>query len=407
MRSPLARAALWTVAAAVLVHGMLRLLGGHGVCPWLVGVMRGAATDADQAGRLADALWMGFALGALPLLAGIGGRVLPGALLEPLLGGLAAAAASVVAVRALDPLVDALAGGAWLHAALLLVVAGVALASGGCTARLRVLFGVEWLKIRRGRLLRTGLVVAGAATCLAAFGHVRVEHESGWSQAAHVLGVGFWTAEILVLVLGATMVAGEISQGTMKMILPHAYRRAEWIAAKASVLVIAALLFALVICVLGIGWTALDAGLGDVTRVAPAGFGEEDAVEIVQDAATMRGHLIDATLAATASLMASALVGLLLSCVFQGLVPALSASFLVFAALKTGDVFLGFSQETLDVIYAHPPDAMRRLTENLGRALNESWDAQLLGRGLRLSLLTAVLGLLASLRLFGRRDLHG
>lgn len=407
MRSPLARSALWTVAAAVLIHGVLRQLGAEGVFPWLVGAVRPLATGEVQAGRLADALWMGFALGGLPLLVGIAGREMPRALLEPLVGGVVTAGAALLAVWALDPLVAALDGAAWLHALLLLALAVVALLSGGTAQRLAVLFGVEWLKTRRGRLLPTGLLVAAGATLLAAWAHAPVEHESGWTQAAHVLGVGFWTAEILVLVLGATMVAGEISQGTLKMILPHAYRRAEWIAAKGAVLVVCALLFSFVVCLVGIGWAALDQGLGDVTRMAPAGFGEEDAIEVVQEAAAMRGHLADMTDAATASLIASALVGLLLSCVFSSLVPALSASFLVFAALKTGDVFLGFSQETLDAIYAHPPDAMRRLTENLGRALNESWNPRLLGAGLRLTLLTSVLGLLASLRLFGRRDLHG
>jgi ABC-type transport system involved in multi-copper enzyme maturation permease subunit len=430
MSSRFARAALWTAAAAVLAHAVLQVWGSLGACPLLTRWMHDLGAGEAQATRLAEALDIGFLLGLLPRLTGLGGRRLPASLLEPLLSGAVTAGASVVAVLALDPLQEALAHPGWLysvlalglgfdplqgavgqpgwfHALLLLALGVVAAATGGTASRLRILIGVEWLKVRRGRLLRTGLLVAAAATALAAATHAPVANESGWTRAANAMGVGFWTAEILVLVLGATMVAGEMSQGTLKMILPHAYRRAEWIAAKATVLLVCAVIFALVVCVLATGWTAFDGGLGDVTRVAPTGFGSKDKVEVFQHAAVMRAHLAETALAATASLVASALVGLLLSCVFQSLVPALSASFLVFAALKTGDVFLGFSPAVLRAIYAHPPDAMRRLTENLGRALNESWDARWLGRGLRLSLWTSTLGLLASLRLFGRRDLHG
>jgi hypothetical protein len=210
-----------------------------------------------------------------------------------------------------------------------------------------------------------------------------------------------------VLVLGATLVAGEISQSTMKMILPHAYRRAEWIAAKATVLILCAVLFAVVVAGVGIGHTLFDTGLDDVTREAVAGFGGDEETTVFQTVAEMRGRILAMLAAATASLIASALVGLLLSCVFHSLVPALSASFLVFAALKTGDIFLGFSKKTLASIYAYYPDKLRRLTENFGRALSESWDDTLLPTGLHLALLTSVLGLLVSLRLFGRRDLHG
>ena len=119
------------------------------------------------------------------------------------------------------------------------------------------------------------------------------------------------------------------------------------------------------------------------------------------------GSRASAALASAGSLVASAMLGLLLSCVFHTLVPALSASFLVFAALKAGKMFLGLAPADLENIYAQYPDAMRELTEHFGRALNERWNDRLLPDGLYLSMLTGTLALLVAMRLFGRRDLHG
>jgi len=379
---------LWTVAAAVLAQAIAVRLEGTsapGLCALL-----------------------GFLLGALPLTSGLLGRAMPAALLEPVAGGAATALAAVAAGLVLDPLAAAVNGSVPIHALVLLALALAAWLEPGTARRLGTLIGVEWLKLSRGRLLRVGLAVAAAATLLVSVTYEPIREETtGWSQAAAGLGVGFWTAEILLFVLGATAIAGEISQGTLKMILPHAYRRAEWITAKAIVLLFAAGLFALVVSAIGVGHTAIDAGLGDVTRTAPAGFGEEDAIEVFETAAVMRGRLIDTALASAASLGASALVGLLLSCVFHGLVPALSASFLVFAAIKTGKAFLGLAPSTLAVVYAHYPDELRRLTEQFGRAVNDSWDDSLLPGALHLAMLTGGLALIAALRLFGRRDLHG
>ena len=75
---------------------------------------------------------------------------------------------------------------------------------------------------------------------------------------------------------GATSITGELSQGTLKMILPHAYRRSDWVAAKAIVLVLCAAAFSLVLAVGALGTTQLVHGLDDVTRTIPAGFGEAE-----------------------------------------------------------------------------------------------------------------------------------
>lgn len=379
---------LWFAASAVVVHAFVR--------------------EFEAQGGLGLTAGLGFLAGALPLLPGALGRDYRRALLEPLAGGMALAGVSLLFLPVLDRL------GAWidadtllpLHASILLGLLLVALLQSGTAARLRTLIGVEWMKLRKGRLLRVGLLVAALATLLTALAHAPVENESGWTQAARSTGVGFWTAEILVLVLGATAVAGEASQGTLKMILPHAYRRAEWVAAKAVVLLLAAALFVAIVVLIGVGHAALDPGLGDVTRTAAGGFGEDDEVQVFVTATTMWEYLQETILASAMSLVASALLGLLLSCLFGTLVPALSASFLVFAALKAGEMFLGLSPETLAHLHTHYPDELRRLTENFGRALNERWDPRLVLMGTYLSTITAAAALLLGMRLFGRRDLH-
>jgi ABC-type transport system involved in multi-copper enzyme maturation permease subunit len=380
------------------------------VAPWILAgaaVAHALVREFDPEGGFLRAAWIGLAGGALPLLPGVWRR--PQGIQQALLGGLVLALASV----ALMPFFDLLAGLLPVRSPLqsdtwILALLGVwALCIGGSAARVRTLIGVEWMKLRRGRLLRVGLLVAGLATLLSALTHTPIENESGWTQAAGCLGVGFWTAEILLLVLGATAVAGEVSQGTLKMVLPHAYLRSEWIAAKAALLLIATLLFVLVVTATGLVATALDEGLGDVTRIAAAGFGEEDEVQVFQTAAVMRGYLQETILASGMSLLASGMIGLLLSCLFASLVPALSASFLVFAALKAGEMFLGLSPESLAHLYAHYPDELRQLTENFGRALNERWNETLVERATDLALITSAASLLLSMRLFARRDFHG
>jgi ABC-type transport system involved in multi-copper enzyme maturation permease subunit len=379
--------ALWLLAGAILVHAWVREF-------------------LPEGGGLEAAL-LGFAAGALSALPGAWRR--PKGLQQAARAGLLLAVVACALLPARDAAASALslANPLYLHGGLLLVLAVAALASSGTARRMTTLVGVEWMKLRKGRLLRTGLFVAALATLLSALTHTPVENESGWTQAARCTGVGFWTAEILVLVLGATAIAGEVSQGTLKMVLPHAYRRSEWIGAKAIVLVFAAVLFVVVVTAVGVGYTALDPGLGDVTRIAPAGFGEEDEIQVFQTADVMRSYLLEATLASGMSLLASAMLGLLLSCVFGSLVPALSASFLVFAGLKAGEMFLGLSPETLAHLYASHPDDLRELTESFGRALNERWKPELGSRAAYLSVITAASALLLSMRLFKRRDLHG
>ncbi len=277
-----------------------------------------------------------------------------------------------------------------------------------CAPRLLRLFGIEWLKLRKGRLFKVGLVAAALVTLLSGLTLEPLEGSTGWTISAHTMGTGLWVAEVFLLVLGATTLAGELGQGTMKMILPHAYRRSEWIAAKALVLGFAGVLFAAVVLVVSLGHAHFTAGLGDIVKELPPGFGEEEgSQEIFLTAGVMGSHLMDAVVIGLASLIASALLGLLFSSMFDSVVPALSSTFLLFLGLKSADVLLGLSRDVLLKIYAWYPERLRELTGKLGRGLNENWDATMPDRGLLLAVTAGAVAWLLSVALFSRRDLHG
>jgi len=273
--------------------------------------------------------------------------------------------------------------------------------------RLLRLAGVEWLKTRRSRLFQVGLAGTALVTLLAGLAHESLPGETGWTLATASLGTGSISAEVLLLVLGATALAGEATGGTMKMLLPHAYRRSDWILAKALVLLLVALCFAMVVAGVALGHAALTEGLGDVTRELEPMFGEETGTtETVQAAATMRGHLQDTLLCGLAALAATALLGLCVSALFDGVVAALCVAFLLFAGLEFADVVLSLPREALQDIYAWYPAEMRSLAGKLGRALSERWDDALFPEGVRLALLVGATSLLLGAAVFARRDLH-
>lgn len=268
--------------------------------------------------------------------------------------------------------------------------------------RLARLVGVEWLKMRRSRLFQAGLVAVALVTLLAAFTHDTLPQETGWTLAGASLGAGQIAAEVFLLVLGATALAGEATGGTMKMLLPHAYRRSDWIVAKTLVLLLVAVCFAVVVAVVAVGHAAWKEGLGDVMREPM--FGE--APEAFQTADVMSRHLTDTCLSGLAALAATALLGLFVSALFDGVVAALCVAFLLFAGLEFTNVVLSLPRETLQGIYAWYPAEIRTLTGKLGRVLNERWDQALLPEGLRLALLTGFAALLLGVGAFSHRDIQ-
>jgi hypothetical protein len=281
------------------------------------------------------------------------------------------------------------------------------LADRAAWSRLARLAAVEWLKTRRSRLFQAGLAATALATLLAGLAHEALPGETGWTLATAALGTGATAAQVILLVLGATALAGEATGGTMKMLLPHAYRRTDWILAKALVLLLVALCFAVVVAAVALGQAAATEGLGDVTREIEPMFGEETGTtETVQAASTMRSHLQETLLGGLAALGATALLGLFVSALFDGVVSALCVAFLLFAGLEFADVVLALPREALQDVYAWYPAEMRSLTGKLGRALSERWDAALFPEGLRLALLTGAASLLLATAGFARRDLH-
>ena len=275
----------------------------------------------------------------------------------------------------------------------------------GWRRRGRVL-AVEGLKMRRAFLFRAGLVATAGAALLAALTHDPLPQESGWTLAAHTSGAAFFAAKVFVLVLGATALSGESTTGTLKMILPHAYRRSDWVVSKAGILLAAAAVFAAVAAATSIGHAALAKGLGDVTREAEPTFGEATATtEVFQTAEAMRNHLVDTFLVSFAALVATGMLGMLLSSMFAGVVSSLCAAFLVFGILEYAELVLQLPRDALQHIYAWYPGELRNLTAKLGRGLNERWDEALRGAGLHLSTVTACLALLVATTVFDRRDL--
>jgi ABC-type transport system involved in multi-copper enzyme maturation permease subunit len=276
----------------------------------------------------------------------------------------------------------------------------------GPLGRLVRLLSVERQKAFGGKTLRFGVLAVLAVSGLAAWAHDGTTEETGWTVASSVLVAGLWAAEIFLLVAGTTAIAGESAQGTLKMILPHAYRRSDWILAKGIALAGQALLLLLVAVGAALLAGHFSGGLGDVTQTIDAAFGGEKRVEVLHSAGEMRGFFLGSSLVAGASLTATALLGLLLSCLFDGVVPALSAGFLVFLGVKSAGALFGASQAVLERVWSWYPSEMLLRVEKLSRGFSERWNETLLPRGLTLAAIVAGASLLVSLVVFGRRDLR-
>ena len=276
----------------------------------------------------------------------------------------------------------------------------------GFFPRIGRLLSVERQKVVGGRTLRLGALAVLGVAGLAWFSHDTTSEETAWTLTSSVLAAGLWAAEIFLLVAGTTAIAGESAQGTLKMILPHAYRRSDWILAKALTLTAMAALLLVVALGAALLAGALSGGLSDVTQTIPAAFGGEARVEVLRPASEMWGLLAGSAVVAGAAHAATALLGLLLSCLFEGVVPALSAGFLVFLGIKSAGALFGASQSVLERIYAWYPGEMLVRVEKLGRGFAERWNETLLPRGLALSAIVATASVVLALAIFGRRDLQ-
>ena len=274
--------------------------------------------------------------------------------------------------------------------------------------RISRLVGVEVLKVTGGRTIKIGLLAVAAVAAFTAWGHEPADHEeTAWAVAKKSFGAGLWAAEIFLLVAGTTALAGETAMGTLKMILPHAYRRSDWVAAKAIVLVGEAILLLATAMATALVAGMLSGGLSDVVQHFEADFsGAAAADKVLHSSSEMYGHLFHSALVALASLAATALLGLFISCVFDAVIPALSAGFLLFLGFKSAGTLFGASPDLLKKIYASYPGEMLEKLGKLGRGLSERWDAELFGRGLGLAAIVMGGCLLLGLIVFSRRDLQ-
>lgn len=380
--------ALWALFAAVTV----------------VAFVAAVDEDAPRSGVVITLAVMG----ALALPVRIPGVQLPARLSERLGGAFSLVALGIAYHAARGLFAAHVAAPGYLDIGCGLALFFSALAMSDALPRVLRLMGIELTKAWRSRIWQVALIATALVTLLAAWLRTPIEGDTGWSIAVQNVGTGMWAAELFILVLGATTVAGELGQGTLKMILPHAYRRSEWVIAKGLVLLLTATILTAIVALVALLHGQLAHGLGDVVKEVPAGFGEEEGgVEVFQTAAVMGSHLFDAVLSGLGVLGATALIGLLFSCLFDSVVPALSAGFLFFLGLKSADVLLGLPRDVLRDVYATYPGTLREWTQKLGRGLNETWDPKLLEAGLLLALLTGMLAWLVSIAWFSRRDLHG
>lgn len=320
-------------------------MAGHALLAGLVGLwLAWPAAGPARAQRLLAQALPGAA--ALALLA-VGWRTLQAGLLAPVLSPAWAATLP------------------WLLLALVLALDPAAL------ARVARLVALELLKLATARLVRVGLLASLALTALVGLLHDPLPGETPWTVATRMLGAGFTVAQVFLLVLGAVTFAGEASQGTLKMLLPHAYRRSDWVLAKAAALALCALAFALGVVLVALGTARLSGPLGDVLLTSE-GFGGEPLVTVHATAGTMAAHLADTALAETLALATSACLGLLVSCLVLQVVGALCTAFLAFAALKLADLLLGLPPDLLRLLFPWPAGRLREVVGKLGRGLSEA-----------------------------------
>jgi hypothetical protein len=272
--------------------------------------------------------------------------------------------------------------------------------------RVARLTGIETVKLARSRLLRLAALASVAITLLVGWRHDPLPGETGWSLAAAMLGAGFAAAQVFVLVAGATAIAGEASQGTLKMVLPHAYRRSDWVLAKALSLALSAAVLAALVTAAAVAFTLATDTLGNVEQKTDI-FGGEPVITVHASAEVMRSHFTDTVLAQTLALVATGALGLVVSCCLANVVGALCTAFLLFATLKLGDLVLAIDRATLTSLFPWPPERLREIVTKIGRGLSsEGWDDRLPAVSLLLSTATGALFLLTGVRAFARRDLH-
>ena len=158
----------------------------------------------------------------------------------------------------------------------------------------------------------------------------------------------------------------------------------------------------------GVAWAFAKFGLGldDVTQKDELSFDATPKITVLRSAAEMGGFFRESASVALGSLIATAWVGLLVSCVFDSVVPALSTGFLLFLGVKSAGTLFGASPDLLAKIYATYPGEMLTRVEKLGRGFAEKWYPDMGSRGLLLAAVVGIASVLVGLGVFSRRDLQ-
>lgn len=181
---------------------------------------------------------------------------------------------------------------------------------------MRILIAFEAAKLRASRLSWLALLgvatVSGLGSFLALATSKEPESVSSFLVAAGGLRWGGAFAGVVLLALGATMVASERRLGTWSTVLCHPVGRARWILAKAVVLGLGALALVAVVCLAAwIAGSPMGSGYGDVV--------DPDYTSIVHfsRAQLLKGSLLAAGLSLLGVWLAG-LAGLFISSLFDG-----------------------------------------------------------------------------------------
>jgi ABC-2 type transport system permease protein len=197
--------------------------------------------------------------------------------------------------------------------------------------RILRIFSVEFYKLIRQRLFYVALFLL----CITVLGSIFADKlfssgkdpVSGFTILAQALLNGFKIGAILILIFSSLTVAGEMTAGTMKMVLIRPYRRSEWLCARILVLCALILITVLVIELLGtaIAWQLY--GFKDVTDPLI-----QDYVHLQK--AVMLRYMLYSFVLVFIPLLTIAFLGLLVSTVVREVGSAVALAILIYLALE-------------------------------------------------------------------------
>jgi ABC-2 type transport system permease protein len=220
---------------------------------------------------------------------------------------------------------------------------------------------------------------------------------NGYLVLAAGFRAGMIVAAILFLLYSATMLAGEGTAGTWRMLLVRPVTRTDVLLAKTTVLFLVIVAFVIVLA--ATGWVAglVVGGYGDYVDVR---FGQVD-----YTSAELATVAVKCIALAPLALLAVAAFGLFCSSLFDNSSTAITAAIL--AGLAAAAMNLGLSEDNQMLNFVTYIDHYAGIFEAFSRGLSEfRFDLRLLRPGLLIPPVSALVFLLGARTIFARRDIH-